>query len=96
MTIEGIGAVDPIGKEVKIRKNHEAQSPKQASDAVEFSSESRIKGEFHLAKEQVHNTPDVRADIIARAKEKINDPAYLNDPAVIDTVARRIVDMLLG
>lgn len=96
MTIEGIGAIDPIGKETKIHKSDNRQPVKQAGDAVEFSQESRIKGEFHLAKEQVHNASDIRADVVARAKEKISDPAYLNDPAVIDAVAGRIADVFFS
>lgn len=96
MTIQGVGAIDPVGKDTPIRKNNDVSQAKDARDAIDLSPESRIKGEFKLAKDAVNNVSDIRADVVARAKEKINDPAYLNDPKIIDTVAGRIADLLIG
>lgn len=97
MTIERVGALDPVGKETPTRKNSEiSQAEGAARDAIDLSPESRVKGEFEFAKDAVNKVDDIRADVVARAKEKINDPAYLNDPKIIDTVADRITDLLIG
>ena len=95
MTIEGIGSIDPLGKEAVIRKSN-AVPISQASDAIDFSKEARAKSEFQIAKAQVQNTDDIRADRIAQVREKIHDPAYFNNPRVIDAIAGRISDLFLG
>lgn len=95
MIIEGLGGIDQISKEVNIRGNNEVARPSQ-KDAVEFSPQARIKGEWRITKEQVHSVADGRADIVARAKERINDPAYLTDLTVVETVAERISSLFLS
>ena len=95
MTIEGIGSIDPLRKEATIRESNVVPTP-QESDAINFSKEARAKNEFQIAKAQVQNADDVRADRIAYAREKIHDPAYFNDPRVIDAIAGRISDLFLG
>ena len=95
MTIDGTGSVDAIGKDAKVHRNNDV-AKQTKSDEVEFSKESRVKGELQVAKEQVNNVAEVRTDRVAAARQKIDDPAYLNDPHIIDTIAERIADLFLS
>jgi negative regulator of flagellin synthesis FlgM len=90
MTIDRIGSVDPLQNGKKpdragaVRQNSEP-------DAVSLSTEAVEKGELYRAIELASAAADLRSDRIAELKQRINDPAYLND-TVIKTTADRILD----
>lgn len=87
MMIDRIGNVDPIQPGKKAAKNEAVQNSAK-SDSVAFSSEAMEKGELYHAVELVSGADDVRMDRIAELKQKINDPAYINDKLVADTADR--------
>jgi negative regulator of flagellin synthesis FlgM len=94
MTIDKIGSIDPIQPGKKSgRANQVRETPK--SDSISISSEAVEKAELYRAMELAAVAPDVRAERVAELKEKINDPAYLNDQ-VIDATADKLIDALFG
>lgn len=94
MTIDRLGATDPLQNAQKAARAHKAHGSK-GSDSISLSSEAREMGEVFQALELAKAAPEVRADRVAEMKAKINDPAYLND-SVVSMTADKIIDQLYG
>ena len=94
MTIDRIGSIDPIqpGKKPG-RANQVSETPR--ADSVSISSEAQEKAEISRIQELAAAAPDIRADRVAELKEKINDPAYINDK-VINATADKLISALFG
>jgi negative regulator of flagellin synthesis FlgM len=90
MTIDRIGAPDPIqpgkksGWSDRVRENSEA-------DSISLSSEAVEKSERYKAIELVSAAPDVRIDRVEELRQKINDPAYL-DERILKATADSIME----
>ena len=94
MTIDRIGSIDPIQPEKKPgRVNQVSGSPK--TDSISISSEAQEKAAILRAQELAASAPEMRAERIAELREKINDPAYINDK-VISATADKFIDALFG
>ena len=94
MTIDRIGSIDPIQPEKKPERVSHV-NPSRGADSINISSEAQKKAELFRLQELVAAAPDVRAERIAELKEKINDPAYINDK-VINATADKLIDALFG
>ena len=94
MTIDRIGSIDPIQPGKKTERVGRVGATQEA-DSISISSEAQKKAELHRIQEMVAAAPDVRAERIAELKEKINDPAYIND-RIINATANNIIDALFG
>ena len=94
MTIDRIGSIDPIqpGKKPG-QANRVSESPK--TDSIDISSAAQEKAELYRITELAAAAPEVRADRVAELREKINDPAYINDK-VINVTADKLIDALFG
>ena len=94
MTIDRVGSIDPIqpGKKPG-RANQVNDSPK--TDSISISSEAQAKAELFRIRELAAAAPESRAERVAELKEKINDPAYLNEK-VMNATADRLIDALFG
>ena len=81
MVVESIGPVDPVPNQKRInRVDKPIESGK--TDSIEVSAEAKSAAEtFHIV-ELVKNSPDVRNEKITEAKEKLQDPNYINDKLV--------------
>ncbi|MDR2304117.1 MAG: flagellar biosynthesis anti-sigma factor FlgM [Treponema sp.] len=94
MTIDRIGGIDPIqpGK-----KPNRSDSVKENGneDIISISPAAREKAELYRIRELAIAAPDIREERIAELREKINDPAYINDRLLGET-ADRILEALLG
>ena len=90
MVIDRLGGIDPLKNLQNTQKTYKTQMPNNA-DSINLSNEARELAEEYYVSEIAAQTPDVRADKIAAIKEKIKDPAYINN-AVINVVADRIMD----
>jgi negative regulator of flagellin synthesis FlgM len=94
MTIDRIGSIDPIqpgkkpGQPSKVN-----ESPK--TDSISISSEAQQRAELLRVKELAAASPDMRAERIAELRDKINDPAYIND-TIITATADKLIDALFG
>jgi len=94
MTIDRIGPIDPIQPGKKPGRSGQVnESPK--TDSISISSEAHARAELYRVRELAAAAPDTRADRIAELREKINDPAYLND-RVMNATADRLIDALFG
>jgi len=94
MTIDRVGQIDPIqpGKRPgKTGQVHESPN----SDSISISSEAHEKAEMLRVHELAAAASDVRTERVAELKEKINDPAYLDD-SVINATANKLIDSLFG
>ena len=92
MTIGRIDAVEPIQNK-NIGKPSPAAKNLQG-DSVHISAEAKEKAEWFETIEIVSSVPDVRSDLVAELKAKINDPSYLNEKIVSGT-AERLLDVLM-
>ena len=94
MTIDRIGPIDPIqpGK----KPGHTGQvRVTQGADSISISSEAQAKAELLRIQQMAAAAEDVRAERIAELKEKINDPAYIND-TIINATANKLIDTLFA
>ncbi len=94
MTIDRLSSVDPIRDPAKPSAT-ERSSRDVRGDSIAISQDAAKKAELYNAMEIAKAAPDVRSDLVASLKAKIQDPAYIND-AVVSMTADRIVDQLLG
>ena len=90
MTIDPVGPVDPVQSFKKVPK---AEQPRvvDGKDSVQLSDEAKSMAEMYHAKELANNSPEVRADRVAEAKAKLQDPSYITDK-VIDELADRLME----
>ncbi|MDR3161116.1 MAG: flagellar biosynthesis anti-sigma factor FlgM [Spirochaetaceae bacterium] len=89
MTVDRIGSIDPIQPGKKTGRNSHV-SPHEKADSIAFSSEAVEKGDLYRAMELVSSASDIREERIAELRQKINDPAYLND-TLLEATADRIM-----
>ena len=94
MTIDRIGSIDPIQPEKKPGRANQAVMP-QGKDSISISSEAQAKAEMLRVQKLAAAAPDVRADRVAELKEKINDPAYIDDK-VLNATANNLMNTLFG
>jgi len=94
MTIDRIGSIDPIqpgkkpGRANQVNESH-------GRDSISISLEAQEKAELFRTKELASAAPEVRAELVAELKEKINDPSYINEK-VIGATADKLIDALFG
>lgn len=94
MTIDRIGSIDPIQPG---RKPGQTGQPRvsQGADSISISSEAQEKAELFQVQSLAAAAADVRAERVAELKQRINDPAYIND-TVLNATANRLIDSLFG
>jgi len=94
MTIDRIGAIDPIQPGKKPERANQVSGSSMA-DSISISPAAQEKAELLRTQELVASAPDSRAGLIAELKEKINDPSYINDK-LINATADKLIDALFG
>ena len=94
MTIERVGQPDPISRYGKTEKTARARKGAQ-SDAIQVSAEARSKSEVYNATELARAAPDIRWELVQRAKERLQDPNYLTRE-VLEKVADGIIETMTG
>lgn len=87
-------AVDPVGQvgsvsNLKGIDQAARPQPSNVADSVSLSPEAKSAGELYAATEIANNSPEVRVDLVAELKGKLQDPSYINSE-IIDRVADRI------
>ena len=94
MTIDRLNPIDPLRDPAK-SSSSERVSRAGRGDSIAISSDAAQKAELYNAMEVAKAAPEVRSDLVAELKAKIQDPSYIND-AVVSMTADRILDQLLG
>ena len=90
MAVDPLGPIDPVTGLTGIDRTTPT-APSNAADSVNLSPEARSVGDLYAAVEIAHNSPDVRTDLVAEIKAKLDSPSYVT-AAVIDRVAERLQD----
>jgi negative regulator of flagellin synthesis FlgM len=93
MTINRIGQLDPIqpGKKPGLN-DHVGGSDR--TDSITLSPEAKEKAEMYQVVELIKSAPELDDARIAELRQKINDPAYL-DERVINATAEKIMNAWL-
>jgi negative regulator of flagellin synthesis FlgM len=90
MTIDRIGQFDPIQPGKKTGRNDHVRGGDR-TDTISLSSEAREKAELYQVIELIKAVPDLEAGRIAELREKINDPAYINE-RIISATADKLME----
>ena len=90
MTVERIGPMDPIQPGNKPGKSDQLRGGDR-TDTISLSLEAKEKAELYQVVELIKSAPELTDIQIAALREKINDPAYLNE-RTISATADRIMD----
>ncbi|AEE17907.1 flagellar biosynthesis anti-sigma factor FlgM [Treponema brennaborense] len=90
MMIDKLGGINPLNNVQSSHRTAAKASVSSGVDSISVSKEAQEMAEAYYLSEIAAETPDVRSDLVAQVKEKIQDPSYINS-AVIDSVADRIM-----
>jgi anti-sigma28 factor (negative regulator of flagellin synthesis) len=102
MNIEKVNGLNNIIRPVETSGGKKDKAPVDAlsRDSVEISGDARRlqeetgRVERARVEQQVRAAADVREERIAELRDKINDPAYLNDGRVLSELSRRLAGIL--
>jgi len=94
MTIDRVGQPDPISRFGKTDKTGKSKTGGK-SDAIEVSAEARSKAEVFSATQLAKSAPDVRWELVQKAKERLQDPNFLTRE-VLEKVADGVIETLTG
>lgn len=81
MTIERIGSLDPIQPGNKLGKSDQLRGGDK-TDSISLSPGARERAEVYQVVELIRAAPGLDDAQIASLREKINDPAYLNQNTI--------------
>jgi len=90
MMIERIGSLDPIQPGNRPGKSDQLRGGDK-TDSISLSPEAREKAEVYQVVELIKSALDLDDAQIIALRERINDPAYLNQ-STIGATAGRIMD----
>jgi negative regulator of flagellin synthesis FlgM len=89
MTIDRIGYIDPIQPNKKPGRAEPVQRGDR-TDSITLSPEAKEKAEVYQIVELIKATPDLDEARIAEIRERINDPAWLNQQ-IVNATAEKIM-----
>jgi len=90
MTVNRIGHVEPIPPGKKPGRSEQVGGSDKA-DTISVSAEASKQAERYQVLELIKSAPDLDEARIAELRQKIDDPAYLND-RVINATAENIIN----
>lgn len=93
MMISQIGGMSPLKDVQPTQRVQNKDTNMYGPDTVSVSAEAKEMAEAYYLNEVAAQTPDIRADLVAEVKAKINNPDYIND-AVISSVADRFLESI--
>lgn len=95
MMIDKLGGLNPLTNVQNTHRTTVKSTVSAGVDSISVSKEAQEMAEAYYLSEVAAETPDVREDLVAQVKAKIQDPAYIND-IVIDSVADKILESYFG
>lgn len=90
MMIDKIAGTSPVSNVQGSRAARDTHEVKVGTDSISVSKEAQYMSAVYCAEQAAAQTPDVRADKVARAKELLADPSWPN-AAVISGTADKIM-----
>ncbi len=93
MALDPLGPIDPVAslKAIDRIERTAPTRPDDIADSANLSTEARVVAELDAAMEIANDSPDVRADLVADVRARLQDADYL-DATVIDRIAKRLQD----
>ena len=89
MTVNRIGHVEPVPPGKKPGRNEHVGGIDR-TDTINLTPEAREKAEVYQVMELIKSAPELDDARIAELRQKIDDPAYLNEK-VINGTAEKIL-----
>ncbi|MDR1869182.1 MAG: flagellar biosynthesis anti-sigma factor FlgM [Treponema sp.] len=89
MTVNRISHLDPVPPGKKPGRTDQVGGSDR-TDTINLSAEAKEKAEKYQVLELIKSAPDLDEARIAELRQKIDDPAYLND-RVINATADKIL-----
>ena len=90
MTINKIGHVEPVSPGKKPGRNEQVGGNNKA-DTINLSEDAVKKAEMYQVVELIKSAPELDEARIVELRQKIDDPAYLNE-RVINATASNILN----
>ncbi|MCL2244459.1 MAG: flagellar biosynthesis anti-sigma factor FlgM [Treponema sp.] len=90
MTVDRIGHVEPISPGKKPGRSEQVGGNIR-TDSISLSSEALKKAEMYQVVELIKAAPELDDAKIAELRQKIDDPAYLNE-MVINATAEKLMN----
>jgi len=90
MTVNRIGHLEPIPPGKKPGRNEQVGGENRA-DSIDLSAEAVEQAERYQVLELIKSTPELDDTRIAELRQKIDDPAYINEK-VINATAENILN----
>jgi len=90
MTVNRIGHLEPIPPGKRPGRN-EHLGGSDSTDTISLSTEAKVKAERYQVLELIKSAPELDEARIAELRQKIDDPAYLNE-RVINATAENILN----
>jgi negative regulator of flagellin synthesis FlgM len=94
MTVNRIGHVEPIPSGKKPGRNEQVGGDSKA-DIINLSADAIEKAEKYQVMELIKSAPELDDARIAELRQKIDDPAYINEK-VINATAENILNALFA
>jgi negative regulator of flagellin synthesis FlgM len=94
MTVNRIGYVEPVPPGKKPGRNDQVGGIDR-TDTIDVTPEAKEKAEIYQVMEIIKSAPDLDDARIAELRQKIDDPAYLNEK-VINATADKIIEALFS
>jgi len=90
MTVKPVGPVEPIPPGKRPGRSEQVGGNSKA-DSINLSSQAMEQAERYQVLELIKAAPELDEARIAELREKINDPAYIND-RVLNATADNLVN----
>lgn len=90
MTVDRISHLDPIPPNKRPGRNEQVGGTKKA-DTINLSAEALEQAERYQVLELIRSAPELDEARIAELRQKIDDPAYLNE-RVVNATAEKILN----
>lgn len=90
MMIDKVSGINPINNIQSTKRTNASKNTAAATDQITVSAEAKKLADEYYLNQVADETPDVRAELVERIKQKIQDPNYLNS-ATISATADKIL-----
>lgn len=91
MMVDRIGPIEPIQPGKKAGRSEQVNGSGNGTDTINLSTEAKERAEKYQVLELIKAAPELDEARIAELRQKIDDPAYLNDK-VISATAEKILN----
>jgi len=90
MTVDRIGHLEPIPPGKRAGRNEQVGGNVKA-DSISLSAEAVEQAERYLVLELIKSAPELDDARIAELRQKIDDPAYINEK-IVNATAENIIN----